>query len=89
MMNLSFNHDSIFQKIKLSRLIKKPLQELQSFAAAKNGRKRQKNGRNGAFAAVFWPPDNGLLQTFAAAFFVIKPPEISGQLLRRFFSVGN
>jgi hypothetical protein len=41
--------------------------------------------KNGAFAAVFWPPDNGLLQTFAAAFFVIKPPEISGQLLRRFF----
>jgi hypothetical protein len=30
-----------------------------------------------------------LLQTFAAAFFVIKPPEISGQLLRRFFSVEN
>jgi hypothetical protein len=65
--------------------ISRALQEFLSFAAAKSGQKRQKNGRNGAFAAVFLPPDNGLLQTFAAAFFVIKPPEISGQLLRRFF----
>jgi hypothetical protein len=45
--------------------------------------------KNVAFAAIFWPPDNGLLQTFAVAFFVIKPPEICGQLLWRFFSVGS
>jgi hypothetical protein len=56
-----------------------------SFAAAKSGRKRQKSGQNEAFAAVFWPPDNGLLQTFAAVFCFIKPPEISGHLFAAAF----
>jgi hypothetical protein len=60
-----------------------------SFAAAKSGRKRQKSGQNEAFAAVFWPPDNGLLQTFAAVFCFIKPPEIGGHLLRRLLSAKN
>jgi hypothetical protein len=34
-----------------------------------------------------YPPDNSWLETFAAVFGVIKPPEISGKHLRRFFSV--
>jgi hypothetical protein len=36
-----------------------------------------------------YPPDNSWSQTFAAVFWVIKPPENSGKNLRRLFSVAN